>query len=55
MKTKDTENSDILSIGTLLDDKEAVESYLKKFPNDVSGINACTLVQTEVTTSNGQI
>ena len=36
LKTIDTENSDILGLGAILDDKEAVTAYLQKFPNDVS-------------------
>jgi len=36
LKTIETENSDILAIGTLLSDEEAVASFLKQFPNEVS-------------------
>ena len=35
LKTIDTENSEILAVGTLLNDDEAVESFLKQFPNEV--------------------
>ncbi len=39
LKTVDTENSEILTVGATLDDRVTVETYLKKFPNDVSSLH----------------